>query len=437
MSHVSVVGLGFGDEGKGTITDHLCRTRPVDYVVRFNGGGQAAHNVVTPEGVHHTFAHFGSGTLAGVSTVLSRFMVINPLGLQKEAHALAEKGVDAPRDSLYIDCRALLTLPPHVGLLKARERARGEDKHGSTNFGLAEVMRFALDHPDKAIRVEDLYKDPKSFMDKYMILESWARGQAGQSQIMALTSDFASAVEQRQLELRAALGGAHILPPEGMAQLLGSARNLVFEGAQGVLLDEWRGFHPHTTWSTTTFENVYVLLAEWGNPHPVEKLGVLRSYHTRHGYGPFPTYDPDVAFEEDHNKTEGGMGAFRAGHFDQVLARYAIIVCGGVDSIALTHMDRADQVKVCTRYAQEWGLPITFLNINRVKTDLKSQEDITKELYKVEPVYLRKLDMTPMTFLEWSKRAGEHLGAPVVIESWGPGADQKKDLTRSRAAATV
>src|ERR687897_1022473 len=96
-------GLGYGDEGKGTWTDFLARTEPVHTVVRFNGGAQAGHNVVTPDGRHHTFAQFGSGTLHGVRTHLSRFMMVDPLALAAEAGHLAELGVAAPFELLTVD----------------------------------------------------------------------------------------------------------------------------------------------------------------------------------------------------------------------------------------------------------------------------------------------------------------------------------------------
>src|SRR3954467_7607322 len=94
--HVIVVDLGYGDAGKGTVVDWLCTQGPVQAVVRFNGGGQAAHNVVLPDGRHHTFAQFGSGTLRGVPTHLSRFVVVDPLALTAEAAHLGELGVPDP-----------------------------------------------------------------------------------------------------------------------------------------------------------------------------------------------------------------------------------------------------------------------------------------------------------------------------------------------------
>ncbi|MGH3242709.1 MAG: adenylosuccinate synthetase, partial [Spirillospora sp.] len=94
MGHVIVVDLGYGDAGKGTVVDHLCSANPVAAVVRFNGGAQAAHNVVLDNGRHHTFAQFGSGTFTpGVRTHLSRFMLVDPLALAAEADHLRALGV--------------------------------------------------------------------------------------------------------------------------------------------------------------------------------------------------------------------------------------------------------------------------------------------------------------------------------------------------------
>src|SRR5579864_7866772 len=97
MSKVFLVqGLGYGDEGKGSIVDYLVRQEKAPLVVRFNGGAQAAHNVVTDDGRHHTFTQFGSGTFAGARTFLSRFMIVNPFTLLTEAKALEQKGVANP-----------------------------------------------------------------------------------------------------------------------------------------------------------------------------------------------------------------------------------------------------------------------------------------------------------------------------------------------------
>src|SRR5688572_4356148 len=145
-------GLGYGDEGKGTWTDFLARTEQVHTVVRFNGGAQAGHNVVTPDGRHHTSAQFGSGTLVrGVNTHLSRFMLLNPIRLLKEdaeLHALAIKDALA-RTS--IDRRALVTTPFQVAANRLRELARGDGRHGSCGMGIGETMSDWLTYESRMV----------------------------------------------------------------------------------------------------------------------------------------------------------------------------------------------------------------------------------------------------------------------------------------------
>jgi hypothetical protein len=161
--HVIVVDLGFGDAGKGTVVDWLCsragerrgaalpRT-----VVRFNGGAQAAHNVVTPDGRHHAFAQFGSGMFTpGVRTHLSGFVLVDPLALAAEAAQLASAGVAGALDRLTVDRDALLTTPYHRAANRARERARGAARHGSCGMGIGETVSYALGAGADAPRVGD------------------------------------------------------------------------------------------------------------------------------------------------------------------------------------------------------------------------------------------------------------------------------------------
>ena len=165
MSHVIVADLGYGDSGKGTVTDWLCSPLgsgsllgdgPVRTVVRFNGGAQAAHNVVAADGRHHTFAQFGSGSFTpGVRTHLSRFVLVDPLALAAEATHLASVGVPDALDRLTVDRDALLATPYHRAANRARELARGRDRHGSCGMGIGETVRYALDHPADAPRVAD------------------------------------------------------------------------------------------------------------------------------------------------------------------------------------------------------------------------------------------------------------------------------------------
>ncbi|GIJ68967.1 adenylosuccinate synthetase [Virgisporangium ochraceum] len=410
--HIVVVDLGFGDAGKGTVVDWLCASRPVRTVasagdepaisvVRFNGGGQAAHTVVLPDGRRHTFAQFGSGTLRpGVRTHLSRFMVVDPLALVVEADHLVALGVGDALSRLTVDAGAPLATPYHRAANRARELARGADRHGSCGMGVGETMAYLLAHPDAAPHVGDC-RDPELLRHKLSRLRGRLEDELGpldappvDACVDAFTA-FASAVS--------------IVDGAFLERLLDTG-TVVFEGAQGVLLDEWHGFHPYTTWSTTTFANAEELLAG----RDALRLGVLRTFTTRHGPGPLVTEDPALDLTDPHNPTNPWQGPFRVGHFDAVAHRYALDVCGGVDALALTHLDVAGRgVRMCRRY--DW----TDRLVPGPAGDLDRQEALTRRLENTVPRY----DPEPE---DWAAAVEEELGAPVAVTSHGPTAADKR-----------
>ncbi|ROO83749.1 adenylosuccinate synthase [Actinocorallia herbida] len=399
--HTIVVDLGYGDAGKGTVVDWLCAregVRPVRAVVRFNGGAQAAHNVVTPDGRHHTFAQFGSGTFTpGVRTHLSRFMMVDPLALASEADHLRALGVPDALERLTVEGDALLTTPYHRAANRARELARGAARHGSCGMGVGETARYALAHPD-APRVADCLSPSRLRRAltalRTRVLEEFPLAEVPPVEdCVAAFTGFASAVE--------------IVGDPYLRRLLAEGP-VVFEGAQGVLLDELHGFHPYTTWSTTTFANALELL----DGADAFRLGVVRKYATRHGHGPFVTEDPDLAFPEPHNTAHVWQGAFRRGHFDAIALRYALRASGGADALAVTHADAPD-VHLCTAYKGFDTLP--------VHADLTAQESLTRALLTERPVYTGKVS-SPAD-------AAAALGLPLVLESHGPAHTDKKALS--------
>ncbi|KAB2380696.1 adenylosuccinate synthetase [Actinomadura montaniterrae] len=412
MGHVIVVDLGFGDAGKGTVVDHLCRTSPVTAVVRFNGGAQAAHNVVADDGRHHTFAQFGSGTFVpGVRTHLSRFMLVDPLALAAEADHLGRLGVDDALDRLTVDRDALLTTPYHRAANRARERARGAARHGSCGMGVGETASYALAHDD-APRAGDCLS-PARLRRRLGALHDWYRAMFPSGEDVPDVAACADAFTAFAGRVRI-VGGGHL---HGLLR----SGDVVFEGAQGVLLDEWHGFHPYTTWSTTTFANAETLLEEAGEVGAAARLGVLRTYATRHGPGPFVTEDAALtaALPEPHNGTGPWQGAFRAGHLDAVALRYALEVAGGVDGLAVTHLDVAGarpDLRVCHAYATPVG------RVDRLPEgggDLDRQAALTRRLASARPVYA-PLGRRPVETIE------DALGAPVVLTSHGPASSDKR-----------
>ncbi|MEI2779713.1 MAG: adenylosuccinate synthetase [Tetrasphaera sp.] len=428
-----VVDLGFGDAGKGTLTDHLARTRGAHTVVRFNGGAQAAHNVVTPDGRHHTFSHVGAASFVpGVETFLSRHMVVHPLALVVEARHLAQKGLPDVLSRVSVSEHARVTTPYAQAACRLREIARGAHRHGSCGVGVGETVRDAIALGDGAIVARDL-SDDDALRDKLRRLQAHkhhelrdeiralrgspeAAGEIALLEGARTNDDFIAALAEFRARVR-------VVGDEHLRGLLARDGAVVFEGAQGVLLDEWRGFHPYTTWSTCTFDNALALLESSGYSGEIVRLGVLRTYATRHGAGPFPTEDVTLApaVPEAHNGLGPWQGAFRVGHPDLVLWRYALACTRGVDALCATHTDRlAPRWKVCTRYQGQTDLPLGPF------TDLAHQETLTQALFSAVPEYetVALGDAPEGAFCDYLSGA---LGAPVAITSHGPRADQKRE----------
>ena len=400
--HLAVVDLGYGDAGKGTVVDAICASEPVTAVIRFNGGAQAAHNVITAGGRHHTFAQFGSGTLQGVPTHLSRFMVVDPLALAAEAAALGN-----PFELLTVDAEALLATPWHQGANQVRERRRGGGRHGSCGMGVGQTMEYAVSHP-LAPRVGDV-RTPLVLRRRLAAVRDDLFSQFGPFAAPPL-DDVVSA-------FRAFGDTVSIVDSSCLSRLLAGGR-CVFEGAQGVLLDEWRGWHPYTTWSTTTFDNVEALCPDF------LRLGVVRTYTTRHGAGPFVT-EAALDLPERHNGVGEWQGAFRVGHFDAVAHRYAVEVAGGVDALAVTHLDAIrPAMRICTSYAldgERWDriVPGPF-------QDLDYQAGLTERLSRASPGALYRPDDRPD---DWAAAISAELRAPILLESHGPSTTDKRIRT--------
>lgn len=443
-THLIVVDLGYGDAGKGTIVDWLCRAgqpggardgAPPVAVVRFNGGAQAAHHVLAPSGPAagsvHAFAQFGSGTFAGTPTFLSRFMLVDPLALTAEAEHLGRLGVPDPLALLTVDREALLTTPYHRAANQAREEARGSGRHGSCGVGIGETARYALEYPLDAPRAGDLTA-PAALLRKLTLLRDRLAGPASPGSAGAGPS--AAPLPQDVADVFRAVAARLTLAGEGdLARLLGRGP-AVFEGAQGVLLDEWRGFHPYTTWSTTTFANAETLLAEAGLAGPATRLGVTRTYQTRHGPGPFPTEDPALPVTEPHNGDGRWQGPFRAGHLDAVALGYACEVTGGVDAVALTHLDTARRLAAghgAQRLRVGRGYRIGGHTVPRLEPgppqDLDYQRLLTETLLAARPVYDAGDGPAPE---DWPDVVAEIVHAPVAVCSYGPAAGDKVLLNK-------
>jgi adenylosuccinate synthase len=416
-----VVDLGFGDAGKGLLTDYLVRRHGAKLVVRFNGGAQAGHNVVEAGGRQHTFSQFGSGTFVpGVRTHLASPVVVHPTALGVEAERLASIGVADALALLSIDPRCRVTTPFQQAAGRLRELLRRGGRHGSCGVGLGETVSDSLTRPELTLHFGEL-REPERVRDRLaaqrrlklhelMELCEAARS-AGVARELELLTD--ERVEERwlsaasQVAKRVRLAHDDTLPSEGC---------IVFEGAQGVLLDEDFGFHPFTTYSRCTPRGAHDVLSAMGWSRPVETIGVLRSYSVRHGPGPLPTEDERVvvATAEPHNACGTWQGPVRKGWLDLVLLDYALRACAAIDSLALTHLDALPALapfQWCGRYARASALELP--------RGLAEQERLTKALLDVEPRYEMLAGVAPSPE-RLCDAVRERVGLPVKHGSRGP-----------------
>ncbi len=350
-----VVGMGYGDEGKGSWVDHLVRKHDIKYVVRFNGGAQASHHVVTPGGVTHAFQQFGSGSFtAGAETCLSRFMLVEPEQLLNEAKALERKGVAKPLDGMIVSENAPIITPCNRLLNHIQEIKRGASRHGSCGYGIGITQNDVETLGSKALYARDL-SDAK-LQKKLFTL--WERRLDEARPFV--TEDNAHLFEKLEgIDLgyyaqlfRHVACRVRIVPDEEIATII-RENDVVFEGAQGVLLDQVHGFYPYCTRSNCTFRNADTLLHEAKFGGNTQRVGLLRAYGTRHGAGPFVTEDTSSSIAPCHNQANVWQGSFRLGWFDAVAARYALRVVERVDTLAITNLDRLTglpEIKIADRY---------------------------------------------------------------------------------------
>jgi adenylosuccinate synthase len=412
---VIVQGLGFGDEGKGATVDFLTRELGADLVVRYCGGSQAGHNVVLPDGRRHGFSQFGAGTLAGAATYLGEQMIINLPAMHKEAQHLLEMSGEDPFLKLLVHPRALVSTVYHQQLNRLRELARGENRHGSCGHGVGETRNYWLKHGQDAVFAADL-KDRAILGGKLELLRQ---------RVLLEAQEFVDRVaEEERWRLSVFMEPAHQIAAE-LRQLAGplamdasvpACTTAIFEGAQGVLLDEWRGFHPHTTWSTVTLHHALALVDE-SDAEEVCTLGITRAYMTRHGAGPLPTWsrDLDARLRDPGNPANAWQGMLRRGWPDLVLLRYALETAGGpLDGLVVNCLDDLAEATtyVCTGYRLQDGQTIERLP-SAAAPALAFQQRLTSLLEGATPIYEA---LSPATI---SDRLADET-APTAMTATGP-----------------
>jgi len=312
---VAVIGGGYGDEGKGLVTGFWSQNLRKPLVIRFNGGSQAGHTRQLMDGRRHVFSHFGSGTFEGAPTYLSRFFVINPILFKKEHQAFVKEFGITPE--VYADPYCLVTTPIEMLINQTLETQRGIAPHGSCGIGFGETFERAkqtrlsyqlqimlglsfhsLSDEIKALAKGyvplrlDIDNMPASFMEilnsEQMIVDYW------------------NALQYFRTHVR-----------EGMPALDMWDRDIIFEGAQGLEIDQDYGVFPFVTRSNCGMRNVSTLIDELALDFDHFKVNyVTRAYKTRHGAGPLQheIHSP-IPFTDETNVRNEWQGGLRWGPF--------------------------------------------------------------------------------------------------------------------------
>jgi adenylosuccinate synthase len=295
-----VIGAAFGDEGKGLITHHLASRYNQDaVVVRFNGGAQAGHTVVTKNSERHIFRHIGSGTFAGAATFLSRFFISNPILFLEELKKLERLKL---KPKVYIDPDSLVTTPYDMMINQMAEELRGSKRHGSCGVGFAETIERNL-HPEFFLSVADLENTQKTIDTLHLIRKEWLPQRLKALNIQ-VSEQWRTYIESDDIfdlyvnNLSLFLESITV----GRLDLERLARPIIFEGAQGLMLNQDCSWFPHVTRSHTGLKNVIDLIKNVDN----KKLNVIyvtRSYLTRHGAGPLPYELETLPYKQVVDKT--------------------------------------------------------------------------------------------------------------------------------------
>ena len=419
MANVVVVGSQWGDEGKGKIVDWL--SVRADVVARFQGGHNAGHTLVI-NGDVYKLSLLPSGIVRpGKLSVIGNGVVVDPWALLREIETLRGQGVTISPDNLKIAENATLILPLHQELDSAREASNSGVKIGTTKRGIGPAYEDKVGR--RALRIADL-ADPGSLMGK---IENLLGHHNAIRRGLSLPEFEAQPLFDKLTKV-----APHITPYAAPVwRLLDQARRagqrILFEGAQGTLLDIDHGTYPYVT-SSNTIAGQAAIGTGIGPSALNHVLGITKAYTTRVGEGPFPTEqdneDGQRLGERGHEFGTVTGRKRRCGWFDAVLVRQ-VVRTAGINGIALTKLDVLDgfdQIKICVGYKLD-GQDIDYLPVNAA------------EQARIEPIYetlegwsetsygARSWADLPANAVRYVRHIEELIGAPVTMLSTSPERD--------------
>lgn len=411
-----LLGLQWGDEGKGKVVDVF--TPHYDIVARFQGGPNAGHTIVI-DGKKHVLHLIPSGIFhSDTACIIGNGVVLDPITLKQEIDALQAAGVNA-RENLYISRRAHLILPSHKLLDQASEKAKGDKKIGSTLRGIGPTY---MDKTGRnGLRVGDVQSP--HFEERYQALVNKHKDLL--NGLYDFDYDLAETEPQFQ-EAIEFLRGLKLVNTEYMlAEALEKGQKILAEGAQGTLLDIEFGSYPFVTSSNTITAGACTGLGV--PPTRVKKVfGIFKAYCTRVGSGPFPTEllgaDGEEIRQAGHEFGATTGRPRRTGWIDLPLLKYAIQL-NGVTDLIMTKADVlsiCDEIKACVGYQTAEGIS------QEVPFDLEEAKPVYESLpgWKDDITQARDKSALPATLMAYIRYLEEKLKVPVTYVSVGPDREQ-------------
>lgn len=486
MDSFILCGMQFGDEGKGTFVDYLAHEKNIDCVIRYNGGSQASHTVVTPSGVVHKFAQLGSGIfLEKCHTYITENMVINLDNLLFELEVLSNKtGISFSKlmERIHIHENCFIVTPYHKLINKLRELSKGENRRGTVGTGVSEV-KYLLIEPKAFPYDTPLGLQVKNFLypysnqpiiGKYRALQNYVSSfyEENKEKILKNTPQDMKEELKREIEILLAPNAFFGIASEDINRLKNTPKgkllsqclyetyelsfrknctNAIFEGSQGLLLDATYGIKPNTTFLDTT--NHFALDISYYRD-TITKIGIAKAFTSRHGLGVFPTEASEVSENiSDENQSQSFWnGSMRFGWFDAVLFRYAQSI-NQVDEVYLSSLDQLDvfqTIKVCNEYYYKGTADEKFETLFHyykeadgqiIVTDIKvNSEDLGKYLQQCVPKYtlvegwnsdisqISNKEKLPTKCLEYIALLEKLINLPITVISVGPTRNNKIKL---------
>jgi adenylosuccinate synthase len=369
-----IIGANYGDEGKGLLTDYFASADPDNsIVVRFNGGAQAGHTVVAPDGRRHVFSHFGSGSFAGCPTYLSKFFIVNPLLFVKEYAQLRALRVSP---TVVIDSQALVTTPLDMFINQTIERRRGDARHGSCGLGINETVTRCLRSGASCLRAKDLLQPKKLLEHLFELNRIWLPDRLKEFKLDPQSDQVRKFVEKLEEILRQYVHDVeNLLELATITNEYPRQKRVIFEGAQGLMLDEDRiDQFPHVTRSKTGLTNVLYLAPRFA----LDRLNVTyvtRTYLTRHGAGPLDG-EGDWSFDDRTNIPNQFQGCLRFAALNLQTLQHSINLDLSrarwsnptiTADIAMTCLDQ-----VAMPSPKDLFLPVSYLSNGPSRSNIKS-----------------------------------------------------------------